>query len=319
MKRGILILLILSVIFSCTSNDKLKIDVSNIKSDVSIKRFEKVFYTAKPSDLPEIKKEFRYFFHHDVDSIWVNKMQDKEEQELFKETLKVYPNLDEVKNNLDNLFKHVKYYYPKFKEPTVITLNSNVSFEQKVVYNDDLLFISLDVFLGSDNKIYETYPEYLKQNFTKKQLTVSVAKELIKSIIFKSTDRTFISKIIQEGKKMYALDAFLPNFDDANKISYTTNKIKWAEANEYMIWSYFVEKELLYSTGNELSKRFIDEAPFSKFYLDIDNESPGRIGVWLGWQIVKSYMKHNNELTLTDLLATDNQLIFKKSKYKPSR
>jgi hypothetical protein len=30
--------------------------------------------------------------------------------------------------------------------------------------------------------------------------------------------------------------------------------------------------------------------PF-KFYLEIDNETPGQVGGWMGWQIVRSYMK----------------------------
>jgi uncharacterized protein YjaZ len=60
------------------------------------------------------------------------------------------------------------------------------------------------------------------------------------------------------------------------------------------------------------------EAPFSKFYIDIDKESPGRIGVWLGWQIVRSYM-NNNEVTLQQLLQTNAEEIFNKSKYKPKK
>lgn len=320
MKKNILVLVIISVLFSC-SNDitKLNVDVSSINAKVNIKRFEKIFYTAKPTDLPKIKKDFRYLFPHDIDSVWVKKMQNKDEQELFAATLKSFPNLDNEKKELLNLFKHIKYYYPKFKEPTIITVNSNVTLEQRVVYADSLLFISLDVFLGKDSYIYQDYPEYLKKNFTKKQLIVSSAKELIKPIVFRTKNRTFLSRIIQEGKKMYALDAFIPKIDDAKKIGYSTEELEWVNANEGMIWSYFIDKELLYSTDIELSRRFIDEAPFSKFYLDIDNESPGKVGVWLGWQIVRSYMKHNKEATLKDLMNADNEIIFKKSKYKPNR
>ena len=320
MKKNILVLVIISVLFSC-SNDitKLNVDVSSINAKVNIKRFEKIFYTAKPTDLPKIKKDFRYLFPHDIDSVWVKKMQNKDEQELFAATLKSFPNLDNEKKELLNLFKHIKYYYPKFKEPTIITVNSNVTLEQRVVYADSLLFISLDVFLGKDSYIYQDYPEYLKKNFTKKQLIVSSAKELIKPIVFRIKNRTFLSRIIQEGKKMYALDAFIPKIDDAKKIGYSTEELEWVNANEGMIWSYIIDKELLYSTDIELSRRFIDEAPFSKFYLDIDNESPGKVGVWLGWQIVRSYMKHNKEATLKDLMNADNEIIFKKSKYKPNR
>ena len=75
---------------------------------------------------------------------------------------------------------------------------------------------------------------------------------------------------------------------------------------------------MLYSTDSKLDKRFIDIAPFSKFYLDQDNKSPGQIGGWIGWQIVRSYMQ-NNDVSLRKLLQTDAEIIFKKSKYKPKR
>lgn len=319
MKKSLLMIVILILLFSCKKENKLKVDVSNIESEVEVKRFEQVFYTAKPTDLPKIKKEFRMLFPHDIDSIWVKKMKDQDEQELFAETQKVYSDLNEVKLQLNKLFKHIKYYYPSFKAPKIITLNSNVTFDQKVVYVDSLLFISLDVFLGKDSFIYKDYPEYLKQNFTKNQLIVSAARELIRPIIFKNSDRTFLSKIIQEGKKLYALDAFLPYFNDMDKIGYSQNKMDWIIVNENMIWSYFIEKELLYSTDNSLNKRFLIEAPFSKFYLDIDNESPGRVGAWLGWQIVRSFMKYNKDVSLTELMKKDNELVFKKSRYKPAR
>ena len=319
MKKSILFFAVLSLFFACSDSNRLDVDVSSIDAEVNIKRFEQVFYRAKPEDLPKIKAEYRFLFPHDIDSIWVHKMKDKDEQELFAATQKKYPNLDKIKPQLIDLFKHVKYYYPKFKEPEIITLNSNVSLEQKVVYADSLLFISLDVFLGKDSEIYETYPSYLKQNFTTTQIFVNVAKELSRPIIFRAKSRTFLARMIQEGKKMYVIDAFLPNLEDKDKIGYSSLKMDWVKANESMIWSYFVEKELLYSTDISLNKRFLSDSPFSKFYLDIDNSSPGRVGSWLGWQIVRSYMKYNKEVSLPDLLNTKNETIFQKSKYKPKR
>nr|HRM13383.1 gliding motility lipoprotein GldB [Flavobacterium sp.] len=64
--------------------------------------------------------------------------------------------------------------------------------------------------------------------------------------------------------------------------------------------------------------RFINPAPFSKFYLEIDNESPGQVGAWIGWQMVRSYME-NNKVPVADLLKTDAKEIFSKSKYKPKK
>jgi uncharacterized protein YjaZ len=60
-------------------------------------------------------------------------------------------------------------------------------------------------------------------------------------------------------------------------------------------------------------------APFSKFYLEIDNESPGRVGQWIGWQIVRSFMENNPQVTVQELLLMDAKQIFEKSKYKPKK
>ena len=105
---------------------------------------------------------------------------------------------------------------------------------------------------------------------------------------------------------------------DVQKMGYTVDKYDWVLANESFIWKYFVENKLLYSTDTKLYTRFIANAPFSKFYIDIDKESPGSVGVWLGWQIVRSYMKNNN-VTLQHLLQTNSEEIFKRSKYKPRK
>lgn len=314
MRIIIIAVLVLISFFSCTKKEKLDVDVSEIEVKVQVKRFEQVFYKASASQLPKIKKEYHYLFPHNIDSIWVKKMQDKDEQELFAATQEVYPTLK--KEKLRKLFKYVKYYYPKFKEPKVITINSNVDLEQKVVYADSLLFISLDAFLGTESEIYQDYPAYIKQNLTKEHLIVAAAEEIAKSIQFKSKDRRFLAKIIQAGKLMYAIESFLPEETEANKIGYTEKQLEWVKTNEAMIWQYFMEKKILYKANKDLAKRFIERAPFTKFYLDIDSESPGRVGVWIGWQIVQSFMKHN-EVELAELMQMENEQIFKKSKYRP--
>ena len=45
------------------------------------------------------------------------------------------------------------------------------------------------------------------------------------------------------------------------------------EENETNIWQYFIEKQILYKTDPEWVDRFLEPAPFSKFYLQLDNES----------------------------------------------
>src|SRR5690606_40108491 len=92
-----------------------------------------------------------------------------------------------------------------------------------------------------------------------------------------------------------------------------------SQENESYIWRFFIEENLLYSSDSKLGNRFINLAPFSKFYLEIDNESPGRIGQWIGWQIVRSYMENNPKTAIIDLFKMDAKEIFEKSKYKPKK
>ena len=132
------------------------------------------------------------------------------------------------------------------------------------------------------------------------------------------TNRSLLALMVYRGKQLYLKDKLIPDFTDGAKIAYTDLQIQWCKENEYQMWSYFVENKILFEANMKNEFRFINDAPFSKFYLDIDAESPGRVGQWLGWQIVRSYMENNNT-SLKDMLALDAKTIFDKSKYKPSK
>ena len=110
----------------------------------------------------------------------------------------------------------------------------------------------------------------------------------------------------------------MPFEDESIRISYTPNELEWAYANEDMIWSFFIEEDLLFSSDIKLSNRFIAPAPFSKFYLALDNESPGRLGQFIGWQIVRQFME-KNDVSLRKLCTLSGEEIFRKSKYKPTK
>ena len=311
--------MVLFIIFSCKNDSDTKVDVSNIKVDYKIKRYEVDFYNANKNSLKKIKKEYPFLFPKSfTDSIALAKIKDNDEQELFKETQKEFSNFSLIEAEITSLFKHIKYYNPKFNAPNVVTITTNIDYDSRVIYADSLLLVSIDNYLGSQHKFYRDYPKYIKVNNTKERLVVDIAQEIIEQQISPLTKRDFISKIIHEGKKMYALDLYLQNVPNEIKIGYLKNKLNWAKSNEEEIWSYFIEKEYLFSTDTKLNKRFIENAPFSKFYLAQDNLSPGRIGVWLGWQIVKSFMKNNN-VSLQELFLINESEIFKKSKYKPKK
>jgi len=317
MRKHFFIFSLFILLFSCNSEQKKIIDVSAIEANFSIDRFDVDFYTAKENSLVSVKEKYPLFFPIGTpDSVWVRKINNTDEQELFFETQKIYYDIDFIEEKIKQLFKHVKYYYSDFSMPKVVTLLTNIDYKNRVIYSNNHMLISLDVYLGSNHQFYSDYPIYIKQNFNKGHIIIDIAQAIIDTKIVANYSRTFIDKMIYEGKKLYVLDKFLPLEKDFEKIGYSIEKMNWANSNEEQVWKYFIENKLLFSTDTKLNKRFMDLAPFSKFYRAEDSFTPGRIGAWVGWKIVRSFMKHN-DVSLQQLLELPESEIFNKSKYKP--
>ncbi|RZJ50680.1 MAG: gliding motility lipoprotein GldB [Flavobacterium sp.] len=312
------VILLCLFFLSCDQKSKVEKEVEEIPVDIKVERFDKIFFETKPEDLAKVKRQYPFFFPEgNDDSVWLKKMQDPLWREVYSEVQKKYSNFEPEREEFNNLFKHVKYYFPEVKTPKVITVISEMDYTAKAIYADSLVIVSLELYLGKEHKFYQ-FPNYLKQNFEQRQMMPDVVSSFAFRKIPPSPDRSLLSQMIFEGKQLYAKDLLLPEFTDAEKMGYTPEQIKWCEENESYMWRYFIENEVLYSDDPKLNTRFIAPAPFSKFFLEIDNDSPGRVGAWIGWQMVRSYMK-NNKVTLPELLKTNAKEIFEKSKYKPKK
>ena len=319
MRYYFLFFVLLLFLNSCQKEVKKNVDTSNIEVEFMINRFEQDFYDHGGENLEELKNKYSLLFPDNTpDSIWKAKINDKDEQELYSETQKLYSSFSDIESELRSLFQHVTYYNPLFNTPDIITGLSNIDYDYRVIYNQELVFISLDVYLGSTHPFYGDFPSYIKQNNVRERIIVDVASAIIDSQIKPLTNRSFLAKMIHEGKKLYLLELYLPLKSEAVRIGYNKIKYDWALTNEEQVWKYFIENNLLYSTDTKLNKRFLEDAPFSKFYISEDKNSPGRIGQWIGMQIVRSFMA-NNDVSLSDLLLKNEEEIFKKSKYKPRK
>ncbi|MGB1169062.1 MAG: gliding motility lipoprotein GldB [Flavobacteriaceae bacterium] len=319
MRYYFLFFVLLLFLNSCQKEVKKNVDTSNIEVEFMINRFEQDFYDHRGENLEELKNKYPLLFPDNTpDSIWKAKINDKDEQELYSETQKLYSSFSDIESELRSLFQNITYYNPLFNTPDIITGLSNIDYDYRVIYNQELVFISLDVYLGSTHPFYGDFPSYIKQNNVRERIIVDVASAIIDSQIKPLTNRSFLAKMIHEGKKLYLLELYLPLKSEAVRIGYNKIKYDWALTNEEQVWKYFIENNLLYSTDTKLNKRFLEDAPFSKFYISEDKNSPGRIGQWIGMQIVRSFMANNN-VSLSDLLLKNEEEIFKKSKYKPRK
>lgn len=314
-----LIFFVSFLLLSCNTKDSVEKEIDRIPMEVEIIRFDKEFAKASPSNLSDLKDKYPVFFPTQFpDSIWIQKMSDTLQQQLNTEVLKKFPSEEILEDELGSIFQHIKYYFPYFKSPTVVTTTSDVDYQNKVILSDSLLVIAIDNYLGSDHPFYEGVKKYIAQNLKASQLGPDIATAYAQQLIAKPRQRSLLAQMIFYGKELYLKDLWLPNTSDAEKIGYTEAQLAWARENESEMWRYFVEKEILYSTNGKLPAQFINPAPFSKFYLEIDNESPGMIGRFIGWQIVRSYMK-NKDVSVPLLMIKDTEELFKESKYKPAK
>jgi uncharacterized protein YjaZ len=126
---------------------------------------------------------------------------------------------------------------------------------------------------------------------------------------------TLLDHMVHEGKILYFMQAMMPSAHDSLLIGYTSGQVEWCKKNETQMWTYLIEKEMLYSTKQMDVVRYINDGPQTSGF---PAESPGRTGAWLGWQIIRKYMKRNPEITLANLMANNNyQEILNASAYLP--
>ena len=304
--------LIIFFVFTCKNEDFNKLNVN-------VDRFDKKFQLSDSIELEELKQNYPYFFPTKYpDEVWMNRKKDSIQIEIFSQVENVFNEAEFLNKKLSNFFSRKKKYYKRFRLPKIISLITDIDYNNRVILTDSILLIGLDNYLGSDHYFYDGLPNFIKEDLKKENIISDIAEEYARKSILENKMYTFLEKIIYHGKILYYKDIMIPNENDHLKIGISQNKLDWAIANESKVWGYFIENEILFNPDINLEKRFIDDAPFSKFFLEIDNDSTEKIGRYIGWNIVRSFMK-NNSVSLQKMLLLDPKDIYYNSKYKPIR
>jgi len=308
-----LIFLIIFLTFSCNN-------VNTPKVEVEIERFEDIFFKSNANNLYKVKENFSFLFPPQYeDQIWIDRLNDTIQNQLYNEVNLSFGDFSDQQSLIESFYSNYLGYDSEYKIPRLITLTTDVDYRKKIILTDSLLLIGLDNYLGEDHVFYSSFPTYLTNTFNKENIIIDIAKEYATAVIAntRSDNYTFIEKIINHGKMLYFASLMLPEKEESKIIGYTNEDFAWALKNEKDIWSNFIENDYLFSSDNNLDSRFINLAPFSKFYLSIDNDSPSMIGKFIGWKIVKSFMKVSSS-NLNELIQYDPMYIYNNSKYKPS-
>jgi hypothetical protein len=238
---------------------------------------------------------------------------------LYDSVMKKYPDLDFLEKDLTEAFKNFRSYFPEKPIPEIYTCITQFAGFPAFTYGDSLLGICIDDFLGT-KYIYYQYPKFeiynyqlysMDKPFIAIQAMTIVARNQIDAPELQST---LLDKMMAYGKILYFVETMLPKEKQENIMRYTKQQYKWCEDNKKQIWGYFLEKKLLYETKSEYIN-YVEDAPTT---YGMPSESPGRVGAWLGWQIIRSYMKNNPNTTLKQLIKNrDSQKILEAANFKP--
>jgi len=227
--------------------------------------------------------------------------------------------MDIIEKELETAFGYYCVLFPGDSIPKIITLIPGLDVTTPSVYMyDGVLFINIDMYLGAEIPYYETIglPLYIIERCEPTYLPVDIFK---KALVFKYLENaprtTLIEAMISEGKRLYFTEMMFPNLHERLIIGYAEEKYNWANSYLGNAWSYLIEKNELFGKGEHLMRIYIEEAPFTKPF---GNDSPGRMGIFLGWKLIQSYMANNQEVTLPELMQeSDYQKILNLSKFKP--
>ncbi len=332
---------IVCFISSCTCQHqkpqpKKEKEVKKSDINVDIIRFEKELFACNPdqldNELDRLDAKYPLFFKIFYNQVLaIPQAGSKEMQQqvmrdfltkkamrgLYDTVQQHCPDLDFLQSDLQTAFANYKSFFPEKPVPTVLTCISEFSYSVFTA-TDSILGISLDKYLGPGYIYYPAvFQEYtfMIPTFDRKYMAIDCANVLGANIVPVPDDKsTLLDKMVAEGKILYFIQSLLPQKKENDIIKYTAKQWKWCKENEQQIWSYFLDKNLLYDTQFEQFK-YVKEGPTT---YGMPKESPGKVGAWLGWQIVQKFMEEKPNTTLKELIAiTDGQKILTGSKYKP--
>lgn len=257
---------------------------------------------AYPDDSTYINELFNRFTHLAFDT-------------LLMETHRVFGDGTELREQFEDAFKNIKYYYPDFVLPKVQTIISGL--ETDVMVTDSLVVIGVDYFLGQGARFKPNMYEYMQKRYHKDFVVPSVVLLMgIDGRINKTNpeDKTVLADMVAYGKAYAFTKRMLPCTADSVLIGYTQKEIDGALYNEQKIWKRMIEDQVLFGTSHMTKQKYISERPKT---VEISAQCPGRIGMWMGWRIADYYLYETGK-TLPEMMAEpDAQKIFKLSKYRP--
>lgn len=323
---------VLLVAASCSKNEKRTADISGMDIDFHITRYDSLFWNI---DTAQVNAEFLRLdsLYPGMTEIYISHVMmmgklDDPQAAVEYNNFHRYPAVVAVHDSVFSAYSDISDIEAELK-PAILRMQSllphiqipefytHVSFfNQNIIVGDGFISLSLDNYLGPDFSLYDSAGiyTYLRPNMRREKIATDYITAIISSEYLSNPSANLLSDMIYCGKVLYATSCMFPDVDDAIIMGYTPDQLDWARTNESELWRELVESHVIYTTNVIDKNKFTHDGPFTQPF---GQESPSRLGAYIGWQIVRSYMRHNQDVTLIQLMQDNNaQEILNKSNYK---
>mgnify|MGYP000203411227 FL=1 len=324
------LLIALAVLISCGRSDKECVFVPDVQEKVDVPWLslsDSLVSISSKAELvhlltrhPVLRDNFFNRPAYPNDSVFINELYRRFTNPYLDtqrmDVRRVFGDEQELHRQFNDAFSNLRYYYPDARIPRIVTVVSGL--ETDLFTTDSVIYIGLDYYLGPGARFRPNIYQYMLRLYSPH--TIVPAVMLLKGISddFNHTnpeDKTVLADMIAYGKAYYFAKHMVPCVPDSVLIGYTAEEIEGSRQNAHLIWYRLVEDQVLYATSHLVKQKYLDPRPKT---IEVGEKCPGRIGQWVGWEIVKSYMKRHPETTLPQLMQMKNaDQLFKQSGYRP--
>lgn len=334
-----LLLISITLIYSRCNTNKFDIDLKNIQLEIETNRLDQDIFNTTDK-IPKEFIQYLYQTYGDFYPIYVEQIirigsadsiNTIKELEKFAQDTGVYSiqehinrvykpsNIENHSLKMTNSFKRWKFHFPNKTIPKITYFNS--AFNYGIVTTEKQLGIGLDFYLGKSDSLIAKMPGEIFNQYEKDKMDpIYLERDAIEGWIredlkeYKS-NKNLLSIIVYEGKLLYILNALFPNTGKEIVMRYTADELKWVEDNKVNVWKEIAKQKVIFGTQSFENQKWIINGPFTNAGA-IPNDSPARIGCWIGWQMVSEFMDNHPNYSLQQLMDETNYQHFLNS-YKP--
>ena len=317
-------LLLFFILSSCFKDDVKKVEIEVYRFDKELSSVDSTNIDAKIDKWDTILNGFHHFYYSSfldlkyensdsLKSLILQGIYHEELSLITKEISNKFPDFTKINTEIESAFGLVQFYFPNFIVPkNIVIINGERTYA--MMFKGDTVVLSLDMYLGDSNIVYDSAPLYIRKMFQEKYIIPDILENWCNVQFETNPQSNFLDKLIYKGKIMYLMSQFLPHKNIETILRFSKSEFEECEESESIIWDGIISLDLLYSNYEREYHSFFNIDVCTR---PISPDSPSRLGYYTGYKIIQNYMQ-NTDVSLLELMQnTNSQQILLNSKYKP--